>query len=216
VLDELWQTRPHLEGLHVDENWYEFGDLPFDINIDVDLAEACVAASKDVGVKSKGVNYEGFPIDTGTIVMSNSLNPGKKRPLVIASNNVYHDPETTAKLARMAVDQADKQNKKVSLVGVGGLSGTIFREEIDIREDHIASEEDDEGNQKILKLIEQGDPNALEQTIPEYAQNAKADMGFKHLYWLLGGMGDRYSGAKVLGYGPTYGSGAAVIEFNLG
>ena len=31
VLDQLWQTRPHVQGLHVDENWHEFGDLPFDM-----------------------------------------------------------------------------------------------------------------------------------------------------------------------------------------
>ena len=34
VLDQLWQTRPHVKGLHVDENWHEYGDLPYDITID--------------------------------------------------------------------------------------------------------------------------------------------------------------------------------------
>ena len=31
VLDELWQTRERSTGIHVDENWHEYGDLPFDI-----------------------------------------------------------------------------------------------------------------------------------------------------------------------------------------
>jgi 2-aminophenol/2-amino-5-chlorophenol 1,6-dioxygenase alpha subunit len=45
VLDELWQLRPHVQGLHVDENWYEYGDLPFDLRIDTDLTAACIAAT---------------------------------------------------------------------------------------------------------------------------------------------------------------------------
>ena len=44
VLDELWQTRERSTGVHVDENWHEYGDLPFDIRADHELAEACVAA----------------------------------------------------------------------------------------------------------------------------------------------------------------------------
>jgi hypothetical protein len=75
VLDELWQTRPHSSGLHVDENWYEYGDLNFDITIDRDLAVACVEGSKEVGISAKAVDYDGFPIDSGSIVMANSLDP---------------------------------------------------------------------------------------------------------------------------------------------
>ena len=40
VLDQLWQTKPHLKDIHVDENWHEYGELPFDIRIDTDLANA--------------------------------------------------------------------------------------------------------------------------------------------------------------------------------
>ena len=41
VLDQLWQTRDRVLGRHVDENWHEFGALEYDIEIDVDLANAC-------------------------------------------------------------------------------------------------------------------------------------------------------------------------------
>ncbi len=215
VLDELWQTRPHLEGLHVDENWYEYGDLPFDMTIDTELAEACVAGSKEAGVSAKGVNYDGFPIDTGTIVMANYLNPDKKLPVVVASNNLYHDPDTTAKLAAMAVGKADAQGKKVALVGVGGLSGTIFRQEIDIAEDHIASDSDNEWNRKFLSVLESGDASAIAEAAPAYAQEAKVDMGGKHLSWVMGGLNGNLKGATVHAYGPTYGSGAAVVEFSV-
>jgi 2-aminophenol/2-amino-5-chlorophenol 1,6-dioxygenase alpha subunit len=215
VLDELWQTRKRVDGLHVDENWYEYGDLPFDMKIDVDLASACVEGSKAIGISSKGVDYDAFPIDTGTIVAAGFLNSGNVLPLVIAANNLYHDPATTAKLAQMAVEKAAEQKKRVAVVGVGGLSGTIFRKKIDIAKDHIASDADDAANKAMLALLEKGDKAALDAAIPGYAKGARVDMGFKHLSWIMGAIGDHYAGAKVHAYGPTYGSGAAVVEFKL-
>ena len=61
VLDELWQARPNLAGTHVDENWYEYGDLDYEIRIDTEFALACVEAAKQGGFSSKGVDYGGFP-----------------------------------------------------------------------------------------------------------------------------------------------------------
>ena len=40
VLDQQWLTRKRSTGVHVDENWYEFGDLPFDVHADTELAHA--------------------------------------------------------------------------------------------------------------------------------------------------------------------------------
>ncbi|MFT5350217.1 MAG: 2-aminophenol/2-amino-5-chlorophenol 1,6-dioxygenase alpha subunit, partial [Gammaproteobacteria bacterium] len=157
VLDQLWQTRAQLKDVHVDENWHEYGDLPFEINTDTELAEACVAATNEEGIKAKGVDYDKFPIDTGTIVAANFLNPDNKCRFVIGANNLYHDWQMTEQLGRIAATQADKLNRKIAVVVVGGLSGSIFRHTINISEDHIASAQEDEWNQKMLKLMEQGD-----------------------------------------------------------
>jgi 2-aminophenol/2-amino-5-chlorophenol 1,6-dioxygenase alpha subunit len=215
VLDQLWQTRPSLSGTHVDDNWYEYGDLDFDIRIDTELAYACIAASPRIGVSSKAVNYDAFPIDTGTIVATRFLLRDRQVPVVLASNNLYHSPETTEKLGAMAVQCAAEIGRRVAVVGVGNLSGSIFRQEIDIATDHIVRPEDDRWNRKILDLLERGDVAALSREAPEFAREARADMGFKHLSWLLGATGRRFYGARVHAYGPVYGSGAAVVELKL-
>ncbi|MEX2488926.1 MAG: tRNA U-34 5-methylaminomethyl-2-thiouridine biosynthesis protein [Pseudomonadales bacterium] len=215
VLDQLWQTRAHLKGIHVDENWHEYGDMPFDIHIDTELAEAAVKATNAAGIKSKGVDFEGFPIDTGTITAANFLNPDNKLPLVITTNNVYHDWAMTEKLGGIAAGEAGKLGRKVAIVAIGGLSGSVFRQTIDISEDRIASEEEDEWNRKMLALMEQGDTESLRQACPTYAAEARADMGFKHMAFLLGAMGGQLKGATVHGYGPLYGSGGAVVEFQV-
>lgn len=216
VLDQQWLTRKRSTGVHVDENWYEFGDLPFDISADTELAHACVAGSPRIGVHARGVNYDAFPIDTGTLAACALLGMGSaQRPLVVASNNLYHSAETTEKLAAMAAACADDQGKRVAVVGVGGLSGSLFRTEIDPRSDRLASAEDDKWNQRVLQLIESGDVGQLRRVIPEFAREARADMGFKHFFWVLGALKGRFVGARVHGYGPVYGSGAAVVEFTL-
>jgi 2-aminophenol/2-amino-5-chlorophenol 1,6-dioxygenase subunit alpha len=216
VLDQQWLTRRRSQGIHVDENWYEFGDLPYDISADTELAHACIAGSARLGVHSRGVNYDGFPIDTGTIVACTMLGMGGAgRPLVVASNNLYHSPEDTEKLGALAAACAEEQGKRVAVVGVGGLSGSLFRTEIDLRSDRIAEPEHDKWNQQVLRLIESGDVAQLRRLAPEFAREARCDMGFKHFFWILGALEGRFLGARVHGYGPVYGSGAAVVEFTI-
>ena len=215
VLDQLWQTKPHLQGIHVDENWHEYGDLPFDITVDTELAMAAVDATNGVGIKAKPVDYDHFPIDTGTIVAANYLNPGNNIPLVVTSNNLYHDWTMTETLGRLAVEQAASLDRKVAVIGVGGLSGSIFRHTIDISEDKIANESEDDWNKRVLGLLEKGDMEELKKLCPDYAAQAKVDMGFKHMAFLLGAAGEAFCGATTHAYGPLYGSGGAVIEFHL-
>ncbi|MYB14911.1 MAG: hypothetical protein F4X42_16860, partial [Rhodospirillaceae bacterium] len=215
VLDQLWQTRPRVRGIHVDENWHAFGDLAYDFDIDAELAQACIDQSDDIGVRSKPVNYDRFPIDTGTIVAANLLNPESRRPLVLASNNLYHDGALTGRLAALAVQCAAEQGKRVALIGVGGLSGAVHRREIDPAEDSFAGDADDHWNRRLLDALIAGDVSQLRALLPDYAANARGDMGMKHLEWLLGGAGPQWRGAYVHAYGPVWGSGAAVVELAL-
>jgi 2-aminophenol/2-amino-5-chlorophenol 1,6-dioxygenase alpha subunit len=212
VLDELWQTRPYSTGLHVDENWYEYGDLQMNLRIDVSLANACIAAANEAGIRSKPVDYEGFPIDTGTIVAGAFLNPTGGIPAVIAANNLYHDFAKTEAIAGLATQQADLQSKRVAVIGIGGLSANYFDRDIDIAQDHIVSASDDEANRALLAAMTAGS-GTLRSDIDHYTATVKADMGMKHLAWVLGAIGN-YGRATVHGYGATYGAGGAVVEFH--
>ena len=216
VLDELWQTRERSVGTHVDENWHEFGDLLFDIRADQEMAEACIAAAIDAGIKSKPVDYDHFPIDTGTIVAKHFLVGEADIPLVICANNLYHDGETTETIGRVAAEQGTRLGRRLAVVGVGGLSGSFFRHEIEIAHDHIAVPEEDEWNRRILDLITAADVDGLRAAWPQFAKEAKPDMGFKQMAFILGALGGGYSAAEVLGYGPLYGTGGAVVHITPG
>ncbi|WXL27884.1 tRNA U-34 5-methylaminomethyl-2-thiouridine biosynthesis protein [Ectopseudomonas mendocina] len=217
VLDEIWLTRARSQDVHVDENWHEFGDMPYDIVSDVELAQACVARCKAQGINARGADYQGFPIDTGTIVATTLLGVGTEDiPVVVASNNLYDDAAATAKLAALAVECAAEQGKRVAVVGVGGLSGGLISRDMEAADDHFEKPEDDRLNRRVLELIKAGNQSALLSELPEYCQEAKADMGLKHLHFILGALEERYMGADVLHYGPIYGGGAATLAFKIG
>ncbi len=214
VLDELWQLRAHVQGLHVDENWYEHGDLPFSLHIDTELTRACIDATPAIGVRSKGVDYDGFPVDSGTIVASGLLDPSGKLPLVLAANNVYHDWARTAQLGALVAAQAQALGRRYAVVGVGALSGAAFRHEIDLAHDELHSPAEDALNRRFLDTLAAGDGARLRAECPAFAAQARADMGMKHLAFVLGALGANYRGGRTLGYGPAYGSGAAVFQFH--
>lgn len=214
VLDQLWQVRPHSIGTHVDENWYDYGDLDIDIRADVELTTACIASANAQGIRSRPVDYDAFPIDTATIVASRFVDPDARIPAVIAASNVYHDFAKTEAIGALVRAEVEKQGKRAAVLAIGGLSGSYFDSHIDIAQDRIANADEDRANRDLLEVMATGDQDRLRACLPAYAEAAKGDMGMKHLAWLLGAAGG-FEGATVHAYGSTYGAGAAAVEFHL-
>lgn len=213
VLDQLWLTRPLMEGVHVDETWHEFGEIPFSLKVDREFAEACIDRANRDGPRSKAVDYDAFPVDTGTLVAARYLDPGGTMKFAMTSNNLYHDAELTRGIGALVRGAAEETDRRVVVVGVGGMSGTLFRDEIAIDEDRIANARDDQWNRRVLALLEKAELAEMSECWESFASEARVDMGFKHLAFLLGALGGSYAGAEVLAYGPTYGAGAAVVAF---
>lgn len=212
VLDQLWQGRPHMAGVHVDENWHELGEMHYDITTDVSLARNCARAADRLGIPSKLVSYAGFPIDSATISANTFLNPDGLLPSVIVANNLYFDFQKTRQLGEIVAAQALAQGKRVVVLVLGGLSGSQFRDQRLPADDALASATDDHWNRRILKAIEARDVDGLLNVVPDFIKEARADMGFKHLAFALGALGGRLGNTETYAYGPQYGSGAAVVR----
>src|SRR5690606_41506654 len=114
------------------------------------------------------------------------------------SRNLDHDRPTTEKLAAMVVDASKSTGMRIAVVGVGGLSGSIFREQIVPRNDKIHNPTDDRWNRQILRLIGSGDVSELRAALPGFVQESRADMGMKHLHWILGALGGRLDRKSVV------------------
>jgi 2-aminophenol/2-amino-5-chlorophenol 1,6-dioxygenase alpha subunit len=211
VLGQSVQTRSQVSGRHVDENWYEIASLDFDFKIDEALSSKLVDESAKAGFQVRAVNYDGFPVDTGTIVANHLLNPHDLNTAMY-SCCVYSDYAETVKIGALAKKAAETLAGTTAIVVVSGLSSRYFTTEIDYREDHIRDSKDDEWNKKILALMNAGDWLALAKMRDDYCRAAKVDMGLKALAFLEGaGACAPGRSLETQAYGAIYGTGAAVI-----
>lgn len=212
VLGQSFQAKEDLRGEHVDENWHDVEDLGFSFRVDQPFAKTLAQAAEEAGYQSRLIDYEGFPVDTGTIVADRLLNQGRFRANMV-SCCVYSDYAETKHLASTLAQAVADDGVPTAVVAVSLLSGRYFTSEIDYSRDQVRSETDDRWNRKILELLESGDYGEAESQVPEFAKACKADMGFKALAFLQGAGACERGGAEALAYGPIYGTGAAVVQF---
>src|SRR5205823_3285712 len=121
VLGTSFQAHPHPKGLHVDENWYALGDLPFDFKTDSVLAESFASGVAAVGMPTKTVNFDEFPIDTGTIVALRLLDPKGTVPVSIVSSWVYADGAKSREIGRTMREEIERSGKRAFVIACSSL-----------------------------------------------------------------------------------------------
>src|SRR5437762_5712540 len=122
VLGHSFQTNPNPKGLHVDENWYEMGDFPFNLRVDAALGARAAEVASSLGLATKTVNYQGFPLDTGTLVALRFLDPDGAVPISIVSCNIYAGQEDSLTLGRAVRQAIEESGKRAVVVACTALS----------------------------------------------------------------------------------------------
>jgi 2-aminophenol/2-amino-5-chlorophenol 1,6-dioxygenase alpha subunit len=213
VIGHLMQVDPCPRWTLVDQNWYELGEIPYEFRIDPEFGKLYCDLARQAGMQASTVNYHGFPIDTGTVVALQLLNPNNRIPASVVSCNIYAEREETRALGRVARAALDRYGKKTIVVCVTNLSNRYEVGEIDPAHDRISSMKDDEWNRKILEMLGEGRLEDVAQVAREFGREANADMGFKAIWWLgaVTGESNLYDG-KVWDYQPVWGTGNAIVE----
>jgi 2-aminophenol/2-amino-5-chlorophenol 1,6-dioxygenase alpha subunit len=213
VIGHLMQVDPKPKWLLVDPNWYELGEIPYELRIDSAFGELYCSLARQGGLQAATVNYHGFPIDTGTVVALRLLNPNNAIPASVVSCNIYAERDETRALGRIARQAVEAHGKKTIVVVVSNLSNRYEVGDFDVANDRISSSKDDEWNRKILEMLGEGRLEDVAQVAREFGREANADMGFKAIWWLaaLAGEHNRYDG-KVWDYQPVWGTGNALVE----
>jgi len=211
VLGWMFQADPKPKWTHVDPNWHDLGNMPYEFEVDSAFAFVHEQEVKKTGRFTRTVNYEGFPIDTGTIVAQKLLNPDNKYPASMISCNMYAEKEETVSIGEASFQALQRHGKRAVVVLVSNLSNRYFIEEIDPQKDRISSRKDDEWNLKILELLGEGRLEDVAQVAREFSKEANGDMQFKGVWWLnaLGGECNEYEG-KVYDYQPVWGTGCGI------
>ena len=208
---------PNPQWVMVDHDFHDLGSINYSFNIDAEFAELWNAENKSRGLQSRCVNYQGFPIDVGSVVALTLLNPDNKIPAVIVSSNVYADRSETTVLAKACRDIVKKTGRKAVAITAMSLSNRMFTEHIDPKDDKIHSLKDDEWNRKILEFLGEGrleDVGQLSRTIQQQIRVQKV-VNFKPMWWLSAMNENRNNlTGKVLAYEAVHGAGCAVVNLN--
>lgn len=214
IIGHQIQAHPEPEWVHVDDDFHYLGSMPYKFKMDVDFAECLVDSAKSRGLHSRTIAYDGFPIDTGSVVALKLLNPENRIPACIVSSNMYANRSETIVLGKSIRDALSKQKKKAVVVVVSSLSNRMFTEHIDPTEDRIHSPKDDEWNRKILEFFADGRLEDLSQLSREIHGQIRVQkvVAYKPAWWMAATMGqhNNYDG-EVLAYEALHGSGGAVV-----
>ena len=213
VIGHLFQVDPKPAWTLVDQNWYEYGSIPYEFRIDPEFGKLYASIAKSRGMQAATVAYHGFPIDTGTVVALKLLNPDNAIPASIVSCNIYAEREETRALGAAGRAAIDAYGKKTIVICVTNFSNRYEVAEIDPAHDKISSQKDDEWNRKLLEMFGEGRLEDVAQVARDFAREANADMGFKAIWWLgaVTGEHNKYDG-KVWDYQPVWGTGNAIVE----
>ena len=215
ILGHQIQAHPKPRWVLVDDEWHSLGSIPYEFQTDVDFAKAYNQANKKRGLKSRLAAYEGFPIDTGSVVCLKLIDPENRFKSCIVSSNIYSDRAEQIILGKGARDALKEQNKKVVVFAITSLSNRYTLINPEKCPDEISSKKDEEWNQKFLEFLRKGrleDVSQLSRQFHREARVTKKVVNYKPFWWLASVMGETnaYVG-QVYEYQPIQGTGAAII-----
>ena len=215
IIGHQIQYREHIKWTLVDEEWHSLGSIPYEIKTHQEFAQELSKKAQDRGLLTKLTDYEGFPVDTGSVVINSILNPENKFKTCIVSSNIYSDRVETQVLGKSVADTVESLNVKAVALVISSLSNRYRMEPLTDAPDQISSLKDNEWNLKILEFLNQGrleDVSQLSRQIHREARVTKKVVNFKPFWWwaAAAGQNNNYTG-EVYEYQPICGTGAAVV-----
>ena len=116
----------------MDDDFHYLGSMPYEFHMDTEFAHSMKENCEKRGLEARTVEYEGFPIDTGSVVALQLLNPDNRIPSCILSSNMYSNRSETIVLGKAVRDTLAQQNKKAVVVVVSSLSNRMFTEHLSL------------------------------------------------------------------------------------
>ena len=215
IIGHQIQHKEHIKWTLVDDEWHSLGSIPYEFRTDQDFTSKLAGYATERGLLTKLTDYEGFPVDTGSVVVNSILNPDNKFKTCILSSNIYSDRSETQVFAKSVTDTLKDTNKKAVAVVISSLSNRYSMKPMDDEPDKISSLKDNEWNLKMLEFLSQGrleDVAQLSRQFHREARVTKKVVNFKPFWWWSAAMGQtNHFKGDVYEYQPVHGTGAAVV-----
>jgi len=215
---------PKLKGRSVDPIFPHLFQYDFEMTVDTALAELCREEAEREGLTAKLMTHPGFRIDYGTIVSLHMLNPKWDIPVlpVSANNSPYFcsletGQEQMVKLGRATARAIERRGVRAVVVASNTLSHLHFSEEPnppeDMSKEHVQSFAQYQWDMKVIELMREGKIDELIAVLPQFINEAFAEVRSGGLMWMLSALGFPRTRAKLHGYGTVIGTGNAVMEW---
>lgn len=217
---------PRLTGKSVDPIFPNLFRYNFDLEVDVDLAEACCAEAQELGLTSQMMRNPNFRVDYGTITTLHMVRPQWDIPVVglSANNSPYYLElgEGVEEMERLGVATRraiEKSGKRAVLLCSNTFSHYHFHEEPEIPEDmsreHPQSYEGYKWDMRMIELMRKGDLREVMRLFPQWVDEAFAEVKSGAFPWMVSAMDYTDVPAQLYGYGTVIGTGNAVMEWRL-
>lgn len=202
------RSAAHIRGNLRDPEYSSFGDIGFDVQFDLPLAQALEQAGLRAPIPASTENLT----DSGAVAALAQINRNHGLPVVIVDLSGMA-PRDARAVGEKVEQTARDLGRRVAVVGLSGLSGSALKPDIHSDPGHLASAEDDQSNRQILGWFESGDRAGLQSGLHGLAIGRGIE---NHGAVLLALSGLTSGKADVLCYGAIFGAGAAIVDFPAG
>jgi 2-aminophenol/2-amino-5-chlorophenol 1,6-dioxygenase beta subunit len=217
---------PRLRGKSVDPIFPNLFRYTFDMQVDVDLAEACCAEARAQGLTAKMMRNPNFRVDYGTITTLHMIRPQWDIPVVgiSANNSPYYltVDEGVEQMERLGVATRlaiQKSGKRAVLLASNTFSHYHFHEEPDLPEDmsreHPQNYKGYQWDMRMIELMRRGEIREVMRLFPTWVEEAFAEVKSGAFPWMISAMNYPTVPAELHGYGTVIGTGNAVMEWRL-
>ncbi len=216
----------HLGGKSVDPIFPNIFRYTFDLEVDVELAEACAAEGTRLGLTTKMMRNPNFRVDYGTITTLHMIRPQWDIPVVgiSANNSPYYltteeglgEMDLLGKATRAAIE---KSGRRAVVLASNTLCHYHFSKEPEPPED--MSQEHPENmagylwDMRIIELLRKGRIAETFEILPQFIDEAFAEVKSGAFTWMFAAMDYPELPGELHGYGTVIGTGNAVMEWNL-
>lgn len=215
-----------LSGKSVDPIFPNLFRYSFDLNVDVELAEACCEEASELGLDAKMMRNPKFRVDYGTITTLHMMRPQWDIPVVgiSANNSPYYlkMEEGLEEMERLGVatrKAIEKTGRRAVLLASNTLCHYHFREEPAIPEDmtqeHPETYEGYLWDMRMIELLRKGEVEEVFRLLPQFIEESFAEIKSGAFTWMFAAMGYPQIPGELHGYGTVIGTGNAVMEWNL-
>ena len=217
---------PHLSGKSVDPIFPNLFRYQFELDVDVELAQACAEEGARLGLTTKMMQNPQFRVDYGTITTLHMMRPQWDIPVVgiSANNSPYYlsteegleEMDLLGRATRAAIEAT---GRRAVLLASNTLCHYHFHEEPEPPED--MSKEHPENmagylwDMRIIELLRRGRVQETFALLPKFIDEAFAEVKSGAFTWMFAAMGYPELPGELHGYGTVIGTGNAVMEWNL-